>query len=54
MGLPRRETERVRGVRAAEYAPHAGFKLFFRWDSPVLTPEEIQALPKPPDLIIYQ
>lgn len=38
----------------APYAPLAGFKIFFRWDTPVLTPEQVQALPKPPDLIIYQ
>ena len=38
----------------APYAPRPGFKLFFRWDTPLLTPEQIQALPKPPDLIIYQ
>ena len=38
----------------ASYAPRPGFKIFFRWDSPVLTPEQIQALPRPPDLIIYQ
>ncbi|RJQ09869.1 MAG: hypothetical protein C4558_05675, partial [Dehalococcoidia bacterium] len=38
----------------APYAPRPGFKLFFRWDIPLLTPEQIQAMPKPPDLIIYQ
>lgn len=38
----------------APYAPRPGFKLFFRWDIPLLTPEQIQALPRPPDLIIYQ
>ncbi|MSQ29673.1 MAG: hypothetical protein EXR68_04200 [Dehalococcoidia bacterium] len=38
----------------ASYAPRAGIKLFYRWDSPLLTPAQIQALPRPPDLIIYQ
>ena len=38
----------------ALYAPRAGIKLFYRWDSPLLTPAQIQALPRPPDLIIYQ
>lgn len=38
----------------APYAPRPGFKLFFRWDTPLLTPEQIQALSRPPDLIIYQ
>ncbi|MGE3858194.1 MAG: hypothetical protein AB7G21_14665, partial [Dehalococcoidia bacterium] len=32
----------------------AAFKLFFHWDTPLLTPEQIQALPHPPDYVIYQ
>lgn len=30
------------------------FKLFFNYDTPVMTPEQVQALDPPPDLIIYQ
>lgn len=30
------------------------FKLFFHWDVPLLTPERLQALPQPPDYVIYQ
>ena len=30
------------------------FKLFFDYDTPVMTPEQVQALDPPPDLIIYQ
>ena len=30
------------------------FKLFFRYDTPVMTPEQVQGLDPPPDLIIYQ
>ncbi|TAJ21670.1 MAG: hypothetical protein EPO65_01020 [Dehalococcoidia bacterium] len=36
------------------YAPFAGFKLFYRWDTPLLTPSAVQGLPNPPHLIIYQ
>ncbi|MEX2446327.1 MAG: hypothetical protein WD734_03220 [Dehalococcoidia bacterium] len=32
----------------------SAFKLFFEWDTPLLTPEEVLALPHPPDYIIYQ
>ena len=29
-------------------------KLFFKYDTPVMTPEQVQGLEQPPDLIIYQ
>jgi hypothetical protein len=32
----------------------AAFKLFFHWDVPLITPEQRQALPHPPDYVIYQ
>ena len=32
----------------------AAFKLFFHWDVPVITPAQLQALPHPPDYVIYQ
>ncbi|RLT43924.1 MAG: hypothetical protein DWI58_02545 [Chloroflexi bacterium] len=35
-------------------AEHAALKLFFHWDAPALTPEVLQALPQPPDYVIYQ
>ncbi|MDO9444918.1 MAG: hypothetical protein Q7K37_06330 [Dehalococcoidia bacterium] len=39
----------------ASYATFAGFKLFYDWDVPLLSPAEVQQLqPRPPDLIIYQ
>lgn len=53
-GYPGAKLSGYEAYARAPYAPHAGFKLFFRWDTPLLTPEEIQALPRPPDLIIYQ
>ena len=33
---------------------HSAFKLFFHWDEPLLTPAQLQALPHPPDYVIYQ
>ena len=32
----------------------AAIKLFFDWDTPLLSPERLQALLNPPDLVIYQ
>lgn len=36
------------------YSERPGIKLFYDWDEPLMTPAEIQALPAPPDFIIYQ
>ncbi|MPZ99873.1 MAG: hypothetical protein GEU80_11165 [Dehalococcoidia bacterium] len=36
------------------YAERAGIKLFYDWDIDLLLPSELQALPTPPDLVIYQ
>jgi len=33
---------------------YPGFKLFFKYDTPVMTPEQVQGLDRAPDLIIYQ
>ena len=33
---------------------YTAFKIFFHWDEPVLTPEDLQALEYPPDYVIYQ
>ena len=38
----------------ASYAEYAGFKLFYQWDQPLLTPAQVMALPHPPDYLIYQ
>lgn len=42
-----------------QYAAEPGFefggmKLFYGWDSPLLTPEEVMALEPPPAIIVYQ
>jgi hypothetical protein len=33
---------------------YGGFKLFFNWDAPLLTPGEVMALQPPPAIIVYQ
>ncbi|MGE3857333.1 MAG: hypothetical protein AB7G21_10310 [Dehalococcoidia bacterium] len=38
----------------APYAEHPGFKLFYRWDAPLMTPAEVMALATPPTYVIYQ
>lgn len=38
----------------SDYAERSAFKLFYRWDEPVMTPEQIMGLDDPPDYIIYQ
>ncbi|MCY3925094.1 MAG: hypothetical protein OXG52_06235 [bacterium] len=37
-----------------EPSERPAFKLFFDYDTPPMTPEQVQALDPPPDLIIYQ
>jgi hypothetical protein len=38
----------------ADYAERSAFKLFYRWDEPVMTPEQVMGMDDPPDYIIYQ
>jgi hypothetical protein len=50
------------GIKARQYdelvvqprAGYTGFKLFYRHDEPLMTPEQVLILDPPPDLIIYQ
>ena len=38
----------------SSYAERAAIKLFYDWDAPLITPARLQALARPPDLVIYQ
>ena len=38
----------------SSYAEVPAIKLFYEWDTPVITPQELQDLATPPALIIYQ
>lgn len=35
-------------------APHGGFKLFYKQDDPLMTPQQVEQLVPQPDVIIYQ
>jgi hypothetical protein len=37
-----------------DYAQFAGIKLFYEKDSPLMSPSEVVALDRPPDVVIYQ
>ena len=53
-GPPWQKLDGYAAFARAPYAEYAGFKLFYHWDVPVLTPAEVMALPHPPDYLIYQ
>ena len=38
----------------SSYSERAAIKLFYEWDTPLITPARLQALETPPDLVIYQ
>jgi hypothetical protein len=38
----------------AAYSERPGIKLFYEWDVPLLSIEQLLALPRRPDLVIYQ
>ena len=50
------------GVKIVDYVQYAaepgfeygGFKLFYDWDSPVMTPADVMNLSPQPSVIIYQ
>jgi hypothetical protein len=37
-----------------DYAQFAGIKLFYKYDEPLLQPEDLMDLPRVPDVVIYQ
>ena len=38
----------------SEYAERSAFKLFYHWDVPVMTPQQVLGMDEPPDYVIYQ
>ena len=38
----------------APYAERPGIKLFYQWDKPLITPDDLQRLERPPAVVIYQ
>jgi len=53
-GPPWQKQQGYEAFALAPYAEHAGFKLFYRWDVPLMTPAEVMALREPPGVVIYQ
>jgi hypothetical protein len=45
---------KYRSYSLGDYAERAAIKLFFLWDAPLLSPDDLQSLDNPPDLVIYQ
>ena len=54
IGTPRAKLNGYRLFALSEPSQLPAFKLFFKQDRPVMSPEEVQALDRVPDLIIYQ
>ena len=54
IGSPRAKLNGYRLFAVSEPSQRPAFKLFFNQDRPMMTPEEVQALDRVPDLIIYQ
>ena len=53
-GPPWQKLDGYLAYARAPYAEYAGFKLFYLWDVPVMSPAEVMALAHPPDYLIYQ
>lgn len=53
-GSVRSKLDHYEQFSLAPYSARPGIKLFYRWDAPVLTPEQLSALAQPPGLVIYQ
>ena len=53
-GPPGQKLDGYAAFARTAYSEYAGFKLFYHWDQPLLTPAEVMALPHPPDYLIYQ
>lgn len=53
-GNPRAKTSDYLQYAAEPGFEHGGFKLFYEWDWPLMSPADVMALQPPPTLIIYQ
>ncbi len=53
-GPPWPKASEYRDYAMSDYARRAAIKLFYHWDEPLMTPEEVLSLPKAPDYVIYQ
>ena len=53
-GTPAIKSRQYDTLIAEQRVQYTGFKLFYRHDQPLMTPEQVLLLDPPPDLIIYQ
>ena len=53
-GPPWSKQEKYTALATNEPVEYAGFKLFYRWDKPMMTEEEVLALVPRPAFIVYQ
>jgi hypothetical protein len=53
-GGPGIKTRQYEQLIVEQRVQYTGFKLFYRHDDPLMTPEQVLLLDPPPDLIIYQ
>ncbi len=53
-GPPWPKIAEYRDYAMSSYARRAAIKLFYHWDVPLMSPEDVMALPKAPDYVIYQ
>jgi hypothetical protein len=53
-GPPSPKIAEYRDYALSGYAQRAAIKLFYRWDAPLMTPQDVLDLPQAPDYVIYQ
>jgi hypothetical protein len=53
-GNPDQKTGNYRKFVKIDGAEHGGFKLFYKQDEPLMTPEQVDALDPQPDFVVYQ
>ena len=53
-GSPALKARQYDTLVAEQRVQYTGFKLFYRHDEPLMTPEQVLLLDPPPDLVIYQ
>jgi hypothetical protein len=53
-GTPALKTRQYDALIAQQRVQYTGFKLFYRHDTPLMTPEQVILLEPAPDLVIYQ
>ena len=53
-GSPDSKLDAYNQFALASYGRRPAIKLFYEWDTPMLSNDQLDALPRPPELVIYQ